>query len=77
MSLKHFFPKVTNNKTVWLTSFQSRQSQAVSNLLQVCPSVPPFVFSVSFKPSFNVIFMFHLVLWQFPRFDFCINFVTQ
>ena len=25
------------------------------NLLEVCPSLPPFVLSVLFKPSFNVL----------------------
>ena len=35
-------------KTVWLASFQKPQLQSVStfSLLQVCPSVPPFLSAV-------------------------------
>ena len=77
MSLKHFFKKSYKQQNCLANKFSKPTIASRFNLLQVCPSVPPFVFSVSFKPSFNVIFMFHLVLWQFPRFDFCINFVIQ
>ena len=41
------------------------------NLLQVCPSVPPFLIVVLFIPSF---FFFVNVWWQFSLFEFwCIS----
>ena len=49
----------TNNKieefenVLRLTSFQKPQLQSV--FLQVCPSVPPFVFAVLIIPSFDVL----------------------
>ena len=51
---------VTNNKTdllktVRLTSFQTPLIVIRFNLLQVCPSVPPFVLAVLIIPSFHVL----------------------
>ena len=58
------FPSIVSNitnskmnfeKPVGLTSFQKPTNSVRFNLLQVCPSVPTFVFPVLSKPSLNVL----------------------
>ena len=65
---------VTNNKTellktVRLTSFQ----KLLSNLLQVCPSVPPVVLAVLVIPSFHVL-RSYFCFTQFGDRSFILNF---
>ena len=45
----------SNKYTVRLISFQKPTISVRFNLLQVCPSVPTFVFAVLLLPSFNVL----------------------
>ena len=58
--LPHIISNITNNKNaLWktkrLTSFQKNITIAIRlSLLQICPSVPPFVFTVFFMPSLHV-----------------------
>ena len=54
MSLKHFLKKVTNNTTVWLTSFQIPEFQSVTIFFKfVHQFLLLFFFCVIFIPSFR------------------------
>ena len=54
MSPKLFFLKVTNNKTVWLTSFQVQEFLSVTIFFKfVHLFLPAFVSAVLFIPSFR------------------------
>ena len=76
--------KTTNMKfeklLVYLASFQKPIIAIRLNLLQVCPSVPQFVFTVLLKPSCNVFsdyFYVSLDLVAVPPFLILIKFMTQ
>ena len=61
-------------KNCWANKFSKTTISIRFNLLQVCPSMPIFVFIVLLMPSFYVLsgyFPFHLVWWRFPLFEFC------
>ena len=67
-------------KTVSFTSCQKPTTAICFNLLQVCPSVPQFVFTVLLKPSCNVFsdyFYVSLDLVAVPTFWILIKFMTQ
>ena len=49
-------------KTVGLTSFQKRTISVCFNLLQVCSSLPTFVFALLLISSFNVLSDFFVSL---------------
>ena len=74
MYVPSIISNVTDNKneplkTFRLTSFQKPTIAIRFYLLQVCPSVPPFVFAALFIPSFHVLsglfFCFTQFWWQF------------
>ena len=55
---KHYIKRYKQQK--W--TFQKPTTAIRFNLLEVCPSVPPFVFAVLFLPSFNVLSCYFCVL---------------
>ena len=55
---KHYIKRYKQQK--W--TFQKPTTTIRFNLLEVCPSVPPFVFAVLFLPSFNVLSCYFCVL---------------
>ena len=55
---KHYIKRYKQQK--W--TFQKPTTANRFNLLEVCPSVPPFVFAVLFLPSFNVLSCYFCVL---------------
>ena len=89
MSPTHYFKRhqtlqtltVNFEKTVRpATCFQKQQLQSVSIFFKFCPSVPPFVFTVLFVASFNLLrahFYASLNLGAVATFYVSINFVAQ
>ena len=70
MSPKHYIKRykqqnLTLKKNTRLTSFETTIAIRF-NLLQVCLSMFPFVFTVSFIPSLNVLSGGHLCWRQLP-----------
>ena len=65
MSTKHYIKRYANNKTLnfeklWGKQVFENTTVICFNLLQVCPSVPPFVFAI----LFILLFMFWAVLFM-------------
>ena len=68
------------SKTVRLRSLQKPAILVRFNLLQVCPSVPTFVFAVLLIPSFNILSNYFYVspnLVAVPIVRILIKFKTQ
>ena len=49
-------------QTTKMNFLKTHNCNPLFNLLEVCPSVPPFVFAVLFLPSFNVLSCYFCVL---------------
>ena len=78
-SFPSIISNVTNDKNeVWKTVSQTRfQKPSIwirHNLLQVCPSVPTFVFAVLLIPPFNVFERWFLCFTQSCGSSYCQNF---
>ena len=81
MSAKHHINRYNNNNELWKTVRLKKTTLAIRfNLLQVSPSMPPFVFSVSFIPSSNfleLLFNVSLNLMAVRSLRILMNFVAQ
>ena len=81
MSPKHHINRYNNNNELWKTVRLKKTTIAIRfNLVQVCPSVPFFVFSVSFIPSshfFSGYFNVSRSLVAVSSLTILMNFVAQ
>ena len=72
---KHYIKRYTNNKTLnfeklWGKQVFKNTTVICFNLLQVCLSVPPFVFAMLFIPSFHVLSSSFNVSLSLPNIKF-------
>ena len=75
MSTKHYIKRYTNNKSLNFEKLCGKQvfkntTEIRFNLLQVCPSVPPFVFAILLIPSFHVLSSSFYVSLSLPNIKF-------